>query len=985
MGVPAFFRWLSRKYPTIVVNAVEQGTSIDGTKIPVDATQPNPNYQEFDNLYLDMNGIIHPCTHPEDRPAPKNEEEMFVLIFEYIDRLFAIVRPRKVLYMAIDGVAPRAKMNQQRSRRFRASKEAAEKEEEISNIRNKLKEEGIPLPPEKPKEEKFDSNCITPGTPFMARLAVALRYYVHLRVTNDPAWMNLKVILSDANVPGEGEHKIMDYIRRQRASPGHDSNTVHCLCGADADLIMLGLATHEVNFNILREEFVPNQPRPCELCHGYGHELKNCQGMLSLPNKDDEPVVKHTNFIFIRLPVLREYLARDLEIPGLPFEYDLERAIDDWVFMCFFVGNDFLPHLPSLEIREGAIDRLIRLYKDMVVQQKGWLTENGEVFTDRVEIMMKQLGKAEDDIFRNRQENELRFKANQKRRRLQEKSRQKPAFLPQSRSIIAPVAPTEKMEYVSGADAKAQMADQRRAAMKHEEAERGLAALLRPVKRKDDDPDLPEPPAKATAEDTVKDGEWREIKRKAQDSDDEQEPEDNIRLWEEGWKDRYYRQKFGVSETDVTFRRTVAWAYTEGLCWVLKYYYQGCASWNWYFPYHYAPFASDFDNISEFKPDFNKPTTPFNPLEQLMGVFPAASGAHIPECWRKLMTNKDSPIVDFYPRDFQIDLNGKKFAWQGVALLPFVDEKLLLETLKDFYHELSEEEKARNLRGADRLFIGARHQIYGFLKTIFEEGKEGVQEDKWVAIDNTLTEGMSGEVKYDPTAVAPGAVYETQFNCDDYVDIKVNNCLMVAYRDPQFPPGFIFPATRLAGAETPEATLKPGDWNPRRQGEYRPNTGFTRNRPQAQLGDAGHRMARNEMRDNRQNRPYQRQEDNYNKGPRHNNNNNRYDNRNPRQQYGQPPNAWAQGPPPPAPYHHRGPPPPQPLSFSQQAIYGAANYFPPAPQPPQFNQPQGYVASFNQPPPQRPHKRGGPPPGNPANIYGQSSHQPYGGYNGFFG
>lgn len=256
MGVPAFYRWLSQKFEKAVVYAKEeQPRVVDGTRIPVDLLQPNPNEYEFDNLYLDFNGIIHPCAHPEDRPAPATEEEMMVNIFRTVDRLFSIVRPRKMVYIAVDGVAPRAKMNQQRSRRFRTAAEAKEIAADKKRLREKFEKLGKPLPPSKDKKA-WDSNAITPGTHFMAKAELWMEWYILQRLSTDSAWANVSVLLSSSSVPGEGEHKIMEFVRRQRAAPGYDPNTRHVICGLDADLIMLALATHEPFFAILREEVI---------------------------------------------------------------------------------------------------------------------------------------------------------------------------------------------------------------------------------------------------------------------------------------------------------------------------------------------------------------------------------------------------------------------------------------------------------------------------------------------------------------------------------------------------------------------------------------------------------------------------------------------------------------------------------------------------------------------------------------------------------
>ncbi|TRY71497.1 hypothetical protein TCAL_12611 [Tigriopus californicus] len=861
MGVPAFFRWLTKKYPSVIIDCIESrsgttdgggggvddGVGVRQNAAALDSSQPNPNQVEFDNLYLDMNGIIHPCTHPEDKPAPKDEDEMMVAIFECIDRLFHIVRPRKVLYMAIDGVAPRAKMNQQRSRRFRASKEAGEKVETLARLRAELEEAGAYLPPEKPKESHFDSNCITPGTPFMDRLSQCLQYYIHDRLNHNPGWRNIKVILSDANVPGEGEHKIMDFIRRQRAQPDHDPNTQHVLCGADADLIMLGLATHEPNFTIIREEFKPNQPRPCDLCRQMGHNMVDCTGAAkpiagSEYLGEDPSFGEEVKFIFVRLSVLREYLRRDLAMPNLPFPYDFERAVDDWVFMCFFVGNDFLPHLPSLEIREGAIDRLVRLYKDVVYKTGGFITDSGIVNPSRVQMIMQDLGQMEDRIFKDRQQREERFKQINKSKRRREKleSDAAPKFIPGGQ--FAPVALGGRQELDPVRNAKSEAYNMRVAGLQsqaaderntnNQDAARALKAMLKSG-------EAPNPGCSA--------GPSR--KRKYGNNDEEEEEEetpDEVRLYEDGFKDRYYESKFGVLPTEQSFRHKVAAEYTLGLCWVLRYYYQGCASWKWYFPYHYAPFASDFVDISGVANEFENDTVPFQPLQQLMSVFPAASRSHVPKPWGELMIDPECPIIDFYPEDFKIDLNGKKYAWQGVALLPFVDERRLKLALEPLYLSLTNEEKRRNVRGDDRLYVREGHSGFKLLRAIYDDKFET---DLEIQIDGKIFQGMRGKVLHSTCNVELEGDFSSPVA--NLRSLSGNRVVCVRYRDLTFPADFLFPAKRLPEAKDPPNVLRPEDLIERHgggrgrggmRGNWKPRMGFNERRDAASLDPAGHRM-----------------------------------------------------------------------------------------------------------------------------------------------
>jgi 5'-3' exoribonuclease 2 len=838
MGIPSMFRWISKKYPKIVSQVIEeQPQDVGGLKIPVDVSGPNPNGEEFDNLYLDMNGIVHPCSHPEDRPPPQNEEEMMIEIFKYTERVFNMVRPRKILMIAVgkslspnpiilinstflacymptkesllDGVAPRAKMNQQRSRRFRSAQEAKEKDADKAELLKMLKSQSgghvDDSTSDSMNKKTWDSNAITPGTPFMDILAASLRYWTAYKLNTDPAWANVKVIISDAQVPGEGEHKIMEFIRSQRSSAEHNPNTRHVIYGLDADLIMLGLATHEPHFRVLREDvfFQESHARACRICGQKGHEARECRGQPKEKDGEfDEKDRPHPlkPFIWLHVSILREYLEAELYVQNQPFRFDLERAIDDWVFMCFFVGNDFLPHLPSLDIREDGIDTLIAIWRDNIPYMGGYLTKDGHVDLERAQLILNGLAKQEDAIFRRRRQTEERRDANAKRRKIQEQSgndRQAnskerlsgtsniseqntafPLFIP-GNMVSSITKESRSMTY--------DMVVNRGAAQKAIIANKSAAAALKNQLlgggSSNDDNDslsLSSTPVSASLP-PVPDASHVELpvsalgKRKAELLEDDGDstpgrntPDptvpstptdeasiDTVRLWEEGYADRYYEQKFKADPRDHRFRHKVAGAYVEGLTWVLLYYFQGCPSWEWYYPYHYAPFAADFVGLADLKISFEKGRI-FKPFEQLMGVLPAASRHAIPEIFHDLMTEEDSEIIDFYPEDFPIDLNGKKFAWQGVALLPWIDSKRLLTAMEKLYPLLPPEEAARNVVGKDVLLVSEANQaLYSDIATNFYSKKPGPQRYN---LNPRISGGLAGKVEKNETYLPHGSL-----------------------------------------------------------------------------------------------------------------------------------------------------------------------------------------------------------------------------------
>lgn len=364
MGVPGLFSHL-RRY-----NRRNNPTSTIKSTLPRFDKEPV-------HLYLDFNGAIYQVIRPELH----THESFIVHILAYLDSIVDIFLYKRAitkyvfnefsgieeevavtddsgnilyedgdgiqmiekLYIAIDGTPPRAKMEQQRCRRFHSICQNAR----MANID---KEYGDAMD-HSDTNYHIDKNMITPGTEFMQKLRIAIND--HLKTS--PCMKQIKeIIFSDWSNPGEGEHKIMDYIRKNPpADPVMDEDgdvimAKTVIYGLDGDLIMLAMSSQIRNVYLVREAYEYKQ---------YAFEHRGYP------------------YLFMDVDCLKSALiietSTKISTP-LANEDDKERFIDDYILTTMILGNDFMPKIPWLNLRNNGPQIINSAYLEVFNAQQSY-------------------------------------------------------------------------------------------------------------------------------------------------------------------------------------------------------------------------------------------------------------------------------------------------------------------------------------------------------------------------------------------------------------------------------------------------------------------------------------------------------------------------------------------------------------------------------------------------------------------------------------
>ena len=326
MGVPGFFAWLLKNYKKadIIISEI---------------------HETVDTLYIDANCLFHPQCHKilnfygDKLDVEKLENKMIKRILNYIDYLIGMVNPQKEVFISVDGIAPMAKMSQQRKRRYKSISDNVLRD----NIKNKFNKETTTV---------WNNTTITPGTKFMEKLHKKIKEYM----THNRIKLNIKYTYSSYRTVGEGEHKILQDIKSKK----NNKDDVYVIYGLDADLIFLALASKKDKIYLLREETFFRSVN-----HFDKEEIidivKDVAEDLNYVSIDETARCINQEFKMLINKKLDfdelegEFKYDDINVQNIDF-------IDDFIVICYFLGNDFLPNIPSIEIKNDGIDFLLDKY-----------------------------------------------------------------------------------------------------------------------------------------------------------------------------------------------------------------------------------------------------------------------------------------------------------------------------------------------------------------------------------------------------------------------------------------------------------------------------------------------------------------------------------------------------------------------------------------------------------------------------------------------
>jgi len=364
MGVPGFFLWLTKNYK-------KERFVFQKSSLP----QNDPLLEKVKNIdyfLIDTNCMLHPecfkvlAENPKIKDINKLQHKMFTACIEYLEKIIHIAEPKKGVYIAIDGVAPVAKIKQQRSRRFKSIHDR----DLYNNIRKKHEKE-IPF--------FWTNSCITPGTTFMRQLnQIIIDWSKEFSKKH-----KLEIIYSSCFTPSEGEHKLLQYIYKNK-----DKNYKYMTYGLDADLIFLTLATGLEEIYLLRESNQINKKTS-------GFSIVSLSVMRN---------AIHNSFL-TELESNKEYSDENITL-------DKENIIRDFIFICYLMGNDFLPHLPSLDIYDNAIDTLIMKYMECFYELREYIVNGNNINWKFFKMLIEELYLIEEETLINAYSSKKKYRSN---------------------------------------------------------------------------------------------------------------------------------------------------------------------------------------------------------------------------------------------------------------------------------------------------------------------------------------------------------------------------------------------------------------------------------------------------------------------------------------------------------------------------------------------------------------------------------------------